>query len=180
MSRTGIIVIILVLIVLAIALFLLIFGINFLDGMKFQWLDIVYAAIMAIIVGLIIDYIYRKYSAKSKMAMTTVTPPTGSHVSFAKLVLKDKHEFLIKEYERIFGREDFLGVSVVDNLMFIGKKHFKITRMEDGFYIEDLGTKNGTMLNGVELKDFEKVKLENKDEILVAKTLKINYYEEKV
>ncbi len=145
-----------------------------------QWLDIVYAGIMAIFVGLIIEYIYRKYSAKSKMAMTTITPPQNSQVSFAKLVLKDKHEFLIQEYERIFGREDFLGVLVVDDLMFIGKKHFKITRMEDGFYIEDLGTKNGTMLNGEEIKDKGKVKLQNEDEILVAKVLSIKYYQESV
>lgn len=167
-------------IAVAIILSFFLWGNLFLDWFRFQWMDIVYAGIMAIIAGLIIEYIYRKYSAKSKMAMTTVTPPQNSHVSFAKLVLKDKHEFLIQEYERIFGREDFLGVLVVDDLMFIGKKHFKISRMEDGFYIEDLGTKNGTMLNGAEIKDKRKVKLENKDEILVAKVLNIKYYQESI
>ncbi|MGZ7108634.1 MAG: FHA domain-containing protein [Methanobacterium sp.] len=177
MTRRNIIIIIIALVALVIVLSALIFGNYFLDWTRSQWLDIIYAAIMAIVVGLIIEYLYRKYSAKSKMAQTTIIPPTKPKVSFARLVLKDKHEFLIKEYERIFGREDFLGVTVVDDLMFIGKKHFKISKEEDGFYIEDLGTKNGTMLNGEEISSKGKVKLQNEDEILVAKALSIKYYE---
>ncbi|MGZ7095971.1 MAG: FHA domain-containing protein [Methanobacterium sp.] len=176
MTKRNIIIII-ALIALVIALSALIFGNYFLDWTRSQWLDIVYAAIMAVVVGLIIEYFYRKYSDKSKMAQTTIIPPKMPKVSFARLVLKDKHEFLIKEYERTFGREDFMGVTVVDDLMFIGKKHFKISKEEDGFYIEDLGTKNGTMLNGEEISSKSKVKLQNEDEILVAKALSIKYYE---
>ncbi|MDI9623377.1 MAG: FHA domain-containing protein [Methanothermobacter sp.] len=49
--------------------------------------------------------------------------------------------------------------------------------MDDGCYIEDLDTKNGTKINGNEIKGLGKIKLENQDEILVAKTLPIKYLE---
>ena len=175
MKKNNLIIIIIVLVALAI---ILAFGNYFLDWTRSQWLDLVYAAIMAIIVGLIIEYLYRKYADKSKMIQTTMVPPTKPRISFARLVLKDKNELLIKEYERTFGREDFLGVTIVDDLMFIGKKHFKISKKDDGFYIEDLGTKNGTMLNGEEIGGKGPIKLKNEDEIIVAKTLKIRYYED--
>jgi pSer/pThr/pTyr-binding forkhead associated (FHA) protein len=113
------------------------------------------------------------------VAQTTATPPIDTKKSLAKLSLKENYEFLIKEFEKIFGREDFLGMALTDDLLFIGKRHFKITKMDDGFYIEDLDTKNGTKLNGEEIRGSGKVKLENGDEILVAKILNISYNEEK-
>lgn len=143
-----------------------------------QSLNLFYAIVMAIIVGLAINYIYRKYSRKSKILKTTVTPPRNPNKILAKLILKENHEYIIKEYERIFGREDFLGVAVPDDLLYIGKEHFKIFRQDDGYYIEDLNTKNGTKLNGEEIKGKERKKLENEDQIIVASTLNIRYKEE--
>lgn len=163
-----------------ILLSLLIFRDEFIKWIGYHWLDLIIAVLMAIIAGLAIEYINRKFSAKSKMSQTTITPHKPPRKSLAKLVLKDKHEFLIKEYERIFGREDFLGVILTDNLLFIGKEHFKITRMNDGYYIEDLHTKNGTLLNGKDLKGLGKQRLKNNDKIMVAKTLDIRYSEENI
>jgi len=145
---------------------------------QFNWLDVIYAAIMAIIVGLVLDYVYSRYSDKSKMQQTTMTPPSKIKRSMAKLILKDKHEFIIDEYQRIFGREDFIGISVPDDLLYVGKEHFKIIKKDDGFYIEDLNTKNGTKLNGKEIKGKGIKKLENNDDVLVAKVLEIKYIEE--
>lgn len=95
----------------------------------------------------------------------------------AKLVLPDNKELKINEYERIFGREDFVGSIVVDDLLFLGKQHFKLTFMDDGFYIQDLDTKNGTIVNGEEIKGMGKIKLRDKDEIILAKVFKIRYLE---
>jgi len=152
---------------------------DYVDWLQFNGLDIIYAAIMAIIVGFVLDYIYNKYSAKSKMQQTTLTPPSQVKKSMAKLILKDKHEFIIDEYERTFGREDFIGISVPDDLLYVGKEHFKIIKKDDGFYIEDMNTKNGTLLNGKEIKGLGLNKLGNNDIILVAKVLEIKYVEEK-
>jgi hypothetical protein len=144
---------------------------------RYEWMDLLYAVILAVIAGLLLEFIYRRYSAKSKMLQTTMTPPSESSKFMAKLVLKENHEFLIKEYERIFGREDFIGVAPADELMFIGKEHFKITREDDGYYIEDLNTKNGTSLEEEDITGLGKRKLTVGDEILVAKTLQIKYFE---
>ncbi len=177
MSRINLILIIGILFGLIILLIFIIS--DSVNWFQFNGLDIVYAAIMAIIVGFLLDYFYNKYSAKSKMQQTTLTPPTKIKKSMAKLILKDKHEFIIDEYERTFGREDFIGISVPDDLLYVGKEHFKIIKKDDGFYIEDLDTKNGTLLNGKEIKGQGIKKLENNDDILVAKVLEIKYNEEK-
>ena len=146
----------------------------------FLWADIFYATIMALIVGMMVKYAYNKYSNKAKLFKTTVTPPKHARKSLAKLILKDEYEFLIESYEKIFGREDFLGISAPDDLLYIGKEHFKIFKMDDGFYIEDLKTKNGTILNGKEIKGIGKQKLKNEDNLLIAKILEIKYIEEKI
>jgi hypothetical protein len=162
---------------LLVVIYLLIFWRDqFISWFGAQSLNLLYAIIMAIIVGLILNYIYRKYS-QSKILKTTVTPPRNKHKILAKLVLKENHEYIIKEYERVFGREDFLGVAVPDDLLYVGKEHFKITRQDDGYYIEDLKTKNGTKINDEEIKGKGRRKLENEDEILVASTLNIRYKE---
>lgn len=146
--------------------------------LRYEWMDLFYAVILAIIAGLLIEFIYRRYSTKSKMLQTTMTPASESSKFMAKLVLKENQEFLIKEYERIFGREDFIGVAPADELMFIGKEHFKITRDDNGYYIEDLNTKNGTSLNGELISGQGKRKLTDGDEIVVAKILQIKYLED--
>ena len=95
--------------------------------------------------------------------------------SLAKLVLPNNREIEIREEERIFGREDFRGVVSDEELQFISRKHFKIMRMNDEIYIEDLDSKNGTMLNREEIKGWGRRKLEDGNEILIAKILKIRY-----
>ncbi len=65
----------------------------------------------------------------------------------------------------------------MDNLLFIGRKHFKIGRRNDGLYIQDLGTKNGTILNGDALQQTKSRKLKNEDKILVANVVEVKYVE---
>ncbi|MDP3065274.1 MAG: FHA domain-containing protein [Methanobacteriaceae archaeon] len=146
---------------------------------RYEWLDLFYAFIAAIIAGLLIEFLYRRYSSKSRILQTTMTPPSESSKFMAKLVLKENQEILIKEYERTFGRTDFIEIAPTDDLLFIGKEHFQITRDDYCFYIEDLNTKNGTSLNGEDISGQGKRKLTDGDEILVAKTLDIKYFEEK-
>ena len=150
-------------------------GINIANN---QWVDVYYAAILAVIVGLAIEYLYKRFSAKSKFSRNTVTKKPRK--LFAKCILPNDQEFVLNEYEKVFGREDFVGIALADELLFIGKNHLKITKMEDGVYIEDLDTKNGTMINGKEITGLGKIRLNDGDGILVAKTLNIKYSEEMV
>jgi len=93
----------------------------------------------------------------------------------AKLILPDNEEIEIREGENTFGRENFRGVVSDEDLQHISRKHFTITRANNMFFIEDAGSLNGTKLNGKEIKGLGRRKLENGDEIFVAKVLKIRY-----
>ncbi len=141
-----------------------------------QTQEIVIALIMAIIAGFLIEYIYKKLSPQSKILMTTQTHCDDNGESMAQLILPNNNNIIVNGAEKVIGREDFLGVVPSDKLYYIGKDHFKITRKDGCFYIQDLKTKNGTTVNGEDLQS-EKYKLNDGDEILVAKSLHIKYHE---
>lgn len=178
MTKNNLWILILIISIFVIITVIVIFINQFLDWFQFKWLDLIYAALMAIVAGVIIEYFYRKYSHKSKFAKTTMIHKPRKLL--AKLILPDKRELTINKYERVFGREDFVGSIVVDELLFLGKKHFKLTLMDDGFYIQDLNTKNGTLVNGEEIKGMGKIKLKDGDEIIVAGVLRIIYREQDI
>lgn len=135
------------------------------------------ALVMAIAAGLIIESVYKRLSPQSKMLKTTQTRMADQKESMAQLILPNNNNIIVNGAEKIIGREDFLGVVTSDRLYFIGKDHFKITRKEEKFYIQDLNTKNGTTINGIPLKSNQMHRLDDGDEIILAKSLKIKYNE---
>jgi hypothetical protein len=138
-----------------------------------QFLEIFSAVIMAIIAGMAVEYVYHKYSGKSRSLQTTMIMKPKKLL--AKLIMPGGEEITITDYERIMGREDFIGLLTGDQLFFVGKKHFKLTKLDDGFYIEDMNTKNGTKINGEEIKGIGKVKLTEGDAILIANAFTVIY-----
>ena len=144
---------------------------------KYNWMQLLVFSIVLVLILFSLDLVYEKSRQNSHIDMTTISQRPDMNLFQAKLVLKEKNEFLIQEFDRIFGREDFVGLVGSDDLMFIGKEHFKIIKKDDGFYIEDLNTKNGTSINGIDIKGKGQKKLKNEDHILVAKTIEIRYVE---
>ena len=55
----------------------------------------------------------------------------------------------------------------------VSRKHAKIERTDAGFFLSDLGSKNGTFLNGKEVH--EPQKLQDGDEIQIALSVKIAF-----
>ena len=53
----------------------------------------------------------------------------------------------------------------------VSRKHVRVVREDDGFYVEDLGSKNGTYVNGMPVRD--RVKLQDGDEIQVALSVRM-------
>ena len=156
----------------------LIWGLNEVYGwLENETQELVIAMITAIIAGLLIESVYKKLSPKSKMLKTTQTRMTDNKESLARLLLPNNNNIIVNGTSKVLGREDFLGVVTSDKLYFIGKDHFKILRKADSFYIEDLNTKNGTTVNGIKLEGQRMHRLDDGDEIIVAKSLSITYNE---
>lgn len=177
MNVTKVVTIILLIAGLGVVSALLVYGHT---GIQTLSLDFVLAAMMAAIAGFAIDSLYRRFSPQSKILKTTVTRTPSRNVSFAKLVLPNNNTIIVDETGRIIGREDFVGLEDTDKLLFIGKNHFRIVKNPDGFYIEDMKTKNVTQLNGQDVEVHSPKPLKSGDEILIGKTIKIEFIEKNV
>ncbi len=59
---------------------------------------------------------------------------------------------------------------VVDDFS-ISRIHARITLEEDGYYLEDMNSTNGTFKNGLYLQPYEKRKLQEEDEIRLGTVL---------
>ncbi|MBF0552235.1 MAG: FHA domain-containing protein, partial [Deltaproteobacteria bacterium] len=71
--------------------------------------------------------------------------------------------------KNIFGRELDVNIQVMDKL--VSRKHAQILRDEVGYILSDLGSRNGTFLNGVQVK--EPVRLNPNDEIKLGERVYI-------
>lgn len=137
---------------------------------------IIFALLIIAVLFIIVLYL-RNRSAPRKLISEETTMHVKPKKLLGKLVFPNSGEFILKDYERKFGREDFLGLDDGDNLLYIGKEHFKLTRLDDGFYMEDLNSKNGTKINEQDINGLGKIKLKDGDEIKVAR-IKIIYRED--
>jgi pSer/pThr/pTyr-binding forkhead associated (FHA) protein len=151
-------------------------AVEVLSWFREQWLHIFLAAVFAIVVGVMLHCIFYKKTAKSKILEKTILRESKKILS--KIILPNNSEIKITEKETVLGREDFIGAVPSSDLLLIGRKHFKILKMDNGMYVEDLNTINGTKLNGNDIKGAGRKKLKNGDEILVAGVLKVRYVEE--
>lgn len=93
-------------------------------------------------------------------------------VTKAELILPTR-KMEITADEKTFGRSDFETDLSADDLGYIsknerGKYHFKITKQRGIFYIQDDHSKNGTKLNGEEIKGRGMKELKDDDTITLA------------
>lgn len=66
---------------------------------------------------------------------------------------------------RVFGRSDFLWHP---KYIYISRRHFAVLYEAGGYYVEDLGSTNGTFLNGADIRGMGRVPLKPGDVIDVA------------
>lgn len=57
----------------------------------------------------------------------------------------------------------------------ISRQHARLRRQDDGYYIEDLGSKNGTFLNGQPLPPFVPHRLKDGDELALALCVRMRF-----
>lgn len=80
--------------------------------------------------------------------------------------------FIIQEPELIIGRGGECGLVLPERQ--VSREHIRIYRAGEIYYLEDLDSKNGTWVNGRQIKD-EPVPLRDGDEINVALATKMTF-----
>jgi hypothetical protein len=103
----------------------------------------------------------------------TVRPKT--QIIKAKLLLSDNNEILIDSQEQSISRASFEKSIPADELLLISRNHFKIFYDDKKYYIEDKDSKNGTIVNGVEISGKGKYELKNGAIIEIAKAVSATF-----
>ncbi len=83
----------------------------------------------------------------------------------------------LNENQALFGRKSHLGSPDIcfDNV-FVSRRHFIVFKENHEYYIEDLGSKHGTHINGVKVNPFSKTRLEHNDVITISNgIIKLNF-----
>jgi YVTN family beta-propeller protein len=120
--------------------------------------------------GVIMGWIIKKKRKKERENKLLEAIQKDTHK--AELILPER-KIEITAGENIFGRGDFESDLAVAELGYItkkegGKYHFRITKQEGRFYIQDDLSKNGTKLNGKEIKGSGRIELKNGEKITLA------------
>lgn len=129
--------------------------------LKYVFITIIYVFIFGIMRLIYLDI--RSMSAKSS------TPAVG--LPYLKLVsLKDSFDFTLEESylltgDTMIGRSQENGIHIEDP--FLSGRHAIFTKKEDSYYLQDIGSTNGTELNGSRL-GAEPVLLKDGDRIHVG------------
>lgn len=93
-----------------------------------------------------------------------------------RIQLPTSHAVEIGVPQMVFGREFFAKVGIPPEILrYISRNHFAIYAERGKFYIQDLGSKNGTWLNGRPIKGLNRQALHNGDVITVAQVLTLRF-----
>jgi len=79
----------------------------------------------------------------------------------------DPENFALQDFELKIGRSPASNL-VIDDAT-VSRNHAEIMLLEDGFYIRDLGSTNGTCINGVKLTPFKASKICSGDSVTLGK-----------
>ena len=94
----------------------------------------------------------------------------------AKIMLPNGIEIPIAGKGRVIGRGDLARVLSLDNLGLISRRHFEIELDDEQCYIKDLGSSNGTHLNGKDISGQGPVSLDDDDIIEPAGAIHLKFH----
>jgi len=120
-------------------------------------------------------------SAPPSQQPTAVLPQAGTSAKtvvgtpLAKLVLPDGKFINIMQTVEEFGRSNFEGLVPPNVLNYISKRHFRIQLLGNKWYIEDLGSTNGTLVDGQQIKGKGPVELRPGAEIQPAGVISLRF-----
>jgi hypothetical protein len=130
-------------------------------------------------------YLYRRrggwHQSQNSEPLTEQAEPEGtssipSLAASARIALPNGTDIQLVGNNRTIGRGDLARVLELDELGLISRRHFTIRLENERFYIEDLGSANGTKLNGADIKDKGLVSLDDDDVIEPAGIVPLKFY----
>jgi pSer/pThr/pTyr-binding forkhead associated (FHA) protein len=95
--------------------------------------------------------------------------------TYPKLVIPENGTIELQKAKTELGRADFTDAVPSDRLQRISRRHFAITLSEGTYYIEDLGSMNGTIVNGRAIRGIGRIALLIGDEIEIPGAVKMRY-----
>ncbi len=140
------------------------------------------------IVGMLGFYIYWSYSRRrgsrshdelllsSEAEPETIAAEIQQNAVGAKIALPNGIELQLSSKNRVIGRGDLARALDLDALALISRRHFEVKFEDERFYIEDLGSANGTRLNGEDISNKGPVSLNDNDVIEPAGAICLKFY----
>jgi hypothetical protein len=94
----------------------------------------------------------------------------------AKIELPNGVDIPLFDEGKVIGRADLARALSLDDLALISRRHFEIKSNDVHFYIEDLGSANGTHLNGKDISGKGPVSLNDDDTIEPAGAITLKFH----
>jgi len=102
-------------------------------------------------------------------------PPTTMPVKPAKLVFSDNSQIQLGSLPFNLGRRELQNYLSPDKADYISRQHAVIGLDRGEYYIEEMGSRNGTNLNGIDIRTSGRCPLRNGDIIDIADALIITF-----
>jgi hypothetical protein len=141
------------------------------------------ACLLVILAGLavLVVYLWRRRRRDSLFSIGEAAPakPVADLppvTATAKIALPNGIDIPLFDDSRVIGRADLARLLNLDNLALISRRHFEIKSNNGHFYIEDLGSANGTHLNGEDISGQGPVGLDDDDTIEPAATIPLKFH----
>jgi hypothetical protein len=141
------------------------------------------ACLLVVIVGLSLLTIYvRRRRSQDRVSSPGEAEPEElsaalpSVTAMAKIVLPNGIDIHLAGKGRVIGRGDLARALNLDDLGLISRRHFEVKLDDEQFYIEDLGSANGTHLNGKDISGQGPVSLDDDDIIEPAGAVHLKFH----
>jgi hypothetical protein len=139
--------------------------------------------LLVVIAGLVwlVVYFWRRRGREhlSKANETAPIEPStieSSAPALAKLALPNGLDIRLSGDTKVIGRSHLARVLSLDDLGLVSRRHFGIKLEDEQFYIEDLGSANGTRLNGKDIGGRGPVSLDDGDVIEPAGVVSLKFH----
>jgi hypothetical protein len=145
---------------------------------------LVLGSLVLVIIVMLGLYIYWRYARRVSIQDTESVNEADTQelsavlpldVASAKIVLPNGVEIQLAGSSRVIGRSDLARALSLDELGLISRRHFEVKSEDEQFYIEDLGSANGTKLNGEDISGKGPVSLNNDDVIEPAGAIRLKF-----